>query len=75
MAVAPTRTNWTTPTQPCAGHAGSVSMRLACFHRVSGDRDHPTRIDLQREAQIKAVLSEADAGIPFLGQEIGESRQ
>ena len=63
-----------------AGRAVDVGRRLLVHGRAhiggliaKGDRNYATRVDLQIEAQIKAQLGEAAAGIPFLGEETGGS--
>jgi myo-inositol-1(or 4)-monophosphatase len=47
------------------GHVGGLIAK--------GDRDYATRVDLEIEAQIKALLAEAAPDIPFLGEESGGS--
>jgi myo-inositol-1(or 4)-monophosphatase len=63
-----------------AGRAVDVGRRLLVHGRAhvggliaKGDRDYATRFDLQIEAQIKALLGEVGADIPFLGEETGGS--
>jgi myo-inositol-1(or 4)-monophosphatase len=61
-----------------AGHAVELGRRMMVHGRshvgvvlAKGDRDYATRFDLSIETEIKATLSAANAGIPFLGEETG----